>query len=180
MPFARSVWQQKTCILAMSARWRNRQNITQTACGTTGSSRELCARSVRQQKSGMLAFCASFCFRLNITQIACGTTEGSGQLCARSVRQKKTCILASCARCRDQQNITQTACGTTGRAASCLQELSGSASSSSPPVCRLWVAATTTGIQSEHVAQQDAAASNMYAMCCRVGVRGRLWQQAAV
>ena len=32
-------------------------------------------------------------------------------------------------------------------------------------MCRLWVAATTAGIRSEHVAQQDGAASNMYEMC---------------
>ena len=31
-------------------------------------------------------------------------------------------------------------------------------------MCRLWIAATTAGIRSEHVAPQDGAASNMYAM----------------
>ena len=46
-----------------------------------------------------------------------------------------------------------------------MQEVSGSECSSSSPVCRLWVAATTAGIRSEHVEPQDAAASNMYAMC---------------
>ena len=32
-------------------------------------------------------------------------------------------------------------------------------------MCHLRVAATTTGIRSEHVAAENAAASNMYAMC---------------